>query len=90
MANHPSAARRNRQRITRTKRNRAVKTETRSILKKARVQVATGDKEVSVKVVKTVSSAVDRAAAKGVIHKKAAARAKSRIALRAHKAAKTA
>ena len=90
MANHPSAERRNRQRIKRSKRNKAVKTATRSLVKTARTEIAAGKPEDLVKAVKTVSSAVDRAASKGVIHKRAASRAKSRIARRANKAAKKA
>jgi len=90
MANHASAERRNRQRIKRTKRNRAVKSATRTVLKKARAQVASGDKDTALAAIKTVASAVDRAASKGVIHKKAADRAKARIARRAHKALQSA
>ena len=45
MANHPSAEKRNRQRITRTDRNRAATSALRTTLKKARAAVAAGDKD---------------------------------------------
>jgi small subunit ribosomal protein S20 len=87
MANHPSAEKRNRQRITRTARNRAIKSALRSTLKKARQAVQTGDKNAKVLVL-TAERALARAASKGVVAKKAAARVTSRIAAQAH--AKTA
>ena len=43
MANHASAEKRNRQRIRRTERNRAVRSAVRSAVKKARVALAQGD-----------------------------------------------
>ncbi|HYQ17570.1 MAG TPA: 30S ribosomal protein S20, partial [Polyangiaceae bacterium] len=43
MANHPSAEKRNRQRIVATERNRAAKSALRGADKKARAAVASGD-----------------------------------------------
>jgi small subunit ribosomal protein S20 len=83
MANHASAEKRNRQRITRTDRNRAVKGAVRTLLKKARTAIgAEGD---SASAVAAAIKAVDRAASKGIVHPKMAARTKSRLAKAAQK-----
>ena len=92
MANHASAEKRNRQRIRRTERNRSVKGAVRTLLKKARAALAApsakeGD---SAAAVAAAIKAVDRAASKGVVHAKMAARAKSRLARAAHKQTKAA
>jgi small subunit ribosomal protein S20 len=92
MANHPSAEKRNRQRIRRTDRNRSVKGAVRTLLKKARAAIAAagakpGDSDAAVA---AAIKAVDRAASKGVVHPKMAARSKSRLAKAAHKRTKTA
>ena len=79
MANHPSAERRNRQRIKRTARNRNIKTSTRTALKKARAALAAGDPKLADTLVREVESKLDGAASKGVIHSKAASRVKSRL-----------
>jgi small subunit ribosomal protein S20 len=84
MANHPSAEKRNRQRITRTVRNRAIKSSLRTTLKKARSAVATGEKGAG-DLVLLAEKALARAASKGVLTKKTAARVTSRIAASAHK-----
>ena len=91
MANHASAEKRNRQRIRRTERNRSVKGAVRTLLKKARAALATTAKtDDSVAAVAAAIKAVDRAASKGVVHPKMAARTKSRLAKAAHKQAKAA
>lgn len=79
MANHPSAARRNRQRIKQAARNRNVKSSTRSALRKARAALAAGDTKLAETLVREVECKLDRAASKGVIHDKAASRVKSRL-----------
>lgn len=86
MANHKSAEKRNRQRITRTDRNRAAKSAVRSIVKKARTAI-THATATAAPVVKEAVSALDRAASKGSIHPKAASRRKARLARALHKAA---
>jgi len=91
MANHASAEKRNRQRIRRTERNRSVKGAVRTLLKKARAAISTATKPVdSAAAVLAAVKAVDRAASKGVVHPKTAARAKSRLAKAAHKQTKSA
>jgi small subunit ribosomal protein S20 len=89
MANHASAEKRNRQRINRTRRNRSVKSAVRSAIKLARTAVA-GQKQDAQSLVVAASSALDRAASKGVVHRKAAARSKARLARALFKASKPA
>jgi small subunit ribosomal protein S20 len=89
MANHPSAEKRNRQRIRRTERNRSVKGAVRTQLKKARALIAAGTADAVTALAQAIK-AVDRAASKGVVHPKMAARTKSRLAKAAHKRTKTA
>jgi small subunit ribosomal protein S20 len=79
MANHPSADKRNRQRIKRTARNRAVKGAVRTTLNKARIAVAEGDKKTAASKVKSATQKVARAASKGVLHRRAASRMVSRL-----------
>jgi len=87
MANHPSAERRNRQRVRRTARNRTVKSAVRSQLKKARAVIATKPAEAAA-LTREVESSLDKAARKGIIHRKSASRAKSRLYKRLHAACK--
>jgi small subunit ribosomal protein S20 len=84
MANHASAEKRNRQRITRTNRNRAAKSALRSQLKKARAEGA------SAETVREAVSSLDKLASKGIIPKKRASRVKGRLASAAAAAAKSA
>ncbi|MCC6556519.1 MAG: 30S ribosomal protein S20 [Polyangiaceae bacterium] len=89
MANHASAEKRNRQRLKRTARNRAAKSELRTTLKKARTALkgtATGASTLVV----AAASALDRAASKGIIPAKRASRVKSRLAMALRKASATA
>lgn len=81
MANHKSAIKRirinERQRI----RNRLVVSATRTEIRQARIAITKGDQnEAATKVIEAIS-ALDKAAAKGVIHKNNAARRKSRLML---------
>jgi small subunit ribosomal protein S20 len=87
MANHASAEKRNRQRVTRTARNRAAKSALRTEVKKARATLTTKDGAAAVV---TATSALDRAASKGVIPAKRASRLKGRLAAALHKASKQA
>ncbi|MCL2823471.1 MAG: 30S ribosomal protein S20 [Polyangiaceae bacterium] len=85
MANHPSAERRNRQRIVRAARNRAYKSTTRTALRKAREALGSGNAELAEKLVRAAEGQLDHAACKGVVHRKAAARVKSRLHSQLHK-----
>jgi len=65
-------------------RNRMIKSSMKTSLKKFDTAVAAGS--ASSELLSATSSAIDRAAAKGVIHKNAANRKKSRAAKRMNKA----
>ena len=88
MANHPSAEKRNRQRVTRTDRNRAASSALRTALKKARTAVAAGDKDKAKGSVASAEKALARAASKGVIHPRTASRTTARLAKALAKSAK--
>jgi len=79
MANHPSAEKRNRQRIESTNRNRAVKSAVRTAVKKARTAIAGGDSKKAADPVKAASQALARAASKGIIPARSASRVTARI-----------
>ena len=68
MANHPSAEKRNRQRIVKTARNRAINSSVRTLVKRVR----------------TALHAKDKAATKGAVHVKAASRTISRLSAQVH------
>jgi small subunit ribosomal protein S20 len=89
MANHASAEKRNRQRITRTARNRAGKSALRTDVKTARAAIEAKPQE-AVALVKDAVSHADRAASKGAIPTKRASRLKARLARALHKATKAA
>ena len=80
MANHPSALKRARQNETRKLRNRTVKTRVKNIVKSVREESATKSPEAAQKNLNAAKSLIDKAAKKGVIHKKTAARKISRLA----------
>jgi small subunit ribosomal protein S20 len=87
MANHASAEKRNRQRITRTARNRSVKSSLRTELKKAHAAIDTKAGNAA-DVVREAQSELDIAAKKGVIPTKRASRLAGRLAAAQHKASK--
>lgn len=80
MANHPSAEKRHRQSVKRAARNQAVRSHVRTEVKKLRTLVGAADAESSRAALPKVASTLDKAAAKGVLHKNAAARRISRLA----------
>jgi small subunit ribosomal protein S20 len=63
----------------RTARNRAAQGKLRSTLKRARTAVAAGQTEAAQKAVAEALPVIDRASGKGILHKNAAARHKSRL-----------
>ena len=79
MANHPSSLKRIRSSERRRKRNRLVRSGTRSAVKKARMSISAGNVDEAEAAVLAAVSALDSAASKGVIHKNNAARRKSRL-----------
>lgn len=78
MANTKSAIKRERIAEKRHERNVAVKSSTRTFVKKARSTIAANAGEAMADIVAAIS-ALDRAAKKGVIHKNNASRRKSRL-----------
>ena len=79
MANHKSALKRARQNEIRRLRNKSVKTRVKSIVKDVRLSVSENAKEAALKKLEMAKSNIDRAAQKGVIHKKTASRKISRL-----------
>jgi small subunit ribosomal protein S20 len=79
MSNHPSAEKRNRQRLTRTARNNSITSTVRTAIKKARVAVSAGDSAAASEAVAKASVLLARAASKGVVSDRAASRTTSRI-----------
>jgi small subunit ribosomal protein S20 len=78
MANHPSAEKRDRQRVKRTARNKSVISAVRTSVRKAREAIASGDQGAA-DAVKAARCALARAASKGIVHHNAASRTTSRI-----------
>jgi small subunit ribosomal protein S20 len=79
LANIKSAIKRNRQNEKRRAHNRVYRGATRTQIKKARVALAEGNKEQATVEINLAIKKLDRAAAKGIIHKNNAARRKSRL-----------
>ena len=77
MANIHSAIKRNRSGKRRAVRNQTARSKARSAVKDARGAIASG--EDVTRNVSTAASALDKAAEKGIIHKRNAARRKSRL-----------
>ena len=81
MANIKSQIKRNAQNEKRRLRNKAVRSELKTRVKSAERSAATGGDETAAALRLAVKK-IDKAAAKGVIHKNAAARKKSRLTKR--------
>ena len=79
MANIKSAIKRNRQNEKRRQLNRIFRGSTRTQVKDAKEAISSGEKELAVGEVKEAIQKLDRAAAKGIVHKNNAARRKSRL-----------
>lgn len=80
MANHKSALKRMRQNEKRRARNRHHRSTLRTALKKFRALVAAKDATQAQEGFVGVQQAIDKAVTKGIIHRNAAARYKSRLA----------
>ncbi len=80
MANTKSALKAARQTERNTVRNKAVKTRLKTLKKKFTTAVESGDKESVRTAGSAFASAMDRATKSGVVHRNAAARAKSHVA----------
>jgi len=87
MAHSVSAVKRVRQNKKHRLLNKAVASEVRTAVKKFRATVQAGDLEKARELYLGTEKMLDQAAAKGVIHKNAAGRHKSRLALLLNRAA---
>ncbi len=80
MANIKSQIKRNRQNEKRGERNKTDRTALKTSTKKVRIAVAAGDAEAATTMQREAARALDKAIAKGIVHKRTAARRKSRLA----------
>jgi small subunit ribosomal protein S20 len=80
MANIKSQIKRNRQNEKRGERNKTVRTALKTSTKKVRTAVAAGDADEAMARQLETARALDKAVAKGIVHKRTAARRKSRLA----------
>jgi small subunit ribosomal protein S20 len=79
LANHKSAVKRNLQNQKRRMRNRTVKTRIKGIVKKIGLLGNDSDASTAAEELNTAKSVIDRAAKKGVLHPRTAARKISRL-----------
>jgi small subunit ribosomal protein S20 len=87
MANIKSQIKRNKQNEKARERNKAARTSLKTSTKKVHEAVAGGDAESAQALAREASRALDKAASKGTVHKKTAARQKSRLTKAANSAA---
>lgn len=85
MANIKSQIKRNKTNLKAQERNRAVKSELKTVVRHARKAIAAGDHEQAQAAVQVASRKLDKAVSKGVIHRNQAANRKSAIAAQAAK-----
>jgi small subunit ribosomal protein S20 len=79
VANHKSAAKRNRQNAVRKARNTHVRTTMRNLVKQVREAVTAGDKDAAQAALAKAIPYIDKTSTKGVIHKATASRKISRL-----------
>ena len=82
MANIKSQIKRIKTNQKATERNRAYKSELRTVVRAARAAIAAGDKAVAEQKVQHASRKLDKAVSKGVIHQNQAANRKSKLAVK--------
>jgi small subunit ribosomal protein S20 len=80
VANIKSQIKRNAQNEKRRLRNKAVKSELKTLVRSFREAAAAGDKEAAERAMRVASRKLDKAVSKGVIHQNQAANRKSAIA----------
>jgi small subunit ribosomal protein S20 len=84
LANLKSAAKRARQAPKRQETNLRTKNTVRTIEKKVRAAITAKDKKSAETLLKEASSKIDKAATKGVFHRRTAARKISRLSAQVH------
>lgn len=82
MANIKSQIKRNRQNVQRRERNKSTRSALKTKIKRFTQSVEAGDQRAAQEAYRDAARALDKAAAKGVIHKNKAANKKSRLAKR--------
>lgn len=80
MANHKSAVKRHKQSLVRAQRNRAARTRVKNVIKEVRTAIHASDKDNAAQTLVLATSVLDKAASKGSMHWKKAARKISRLA----------
>lgn len=85
MPNHKSSEKRVKQEAARRQRNRSSSSSLRTQIKKLRTAISEGDGEKCRQLLNPTASVIDRSVQKGVIHRNAAARYKSRLTRQAAK-----
>jgi small subunit ribosomal protein S20 len=80
MANIKSQIKRNRQNEVRHERNKAVRSELKTRIKKTVAAAEAGEKETAEELYRMAQKRIDMAATRGILSKKTAARRKSRLA----------
>ena len=83
MANIKSQLKRIKTNAVRTERNKAVKSELRTWIRKFKTAAESGDATAAASALKVASTKLDKAVSKGVIHKNNAANKKSAMAKKA-------
>jgi small subunit ribosomal protein S20 len=83
VANIKSQLKRIKTNAIRTERNKAVKSELRTWIRKFKVAAESGDASAATRALKVASTKLDKAVSKGVIHKNNAANKKSSMAKKA-------
>lgn len=86
MPNHKSAEKRVRQNEKRRQTNRSNRTKLRTSIKKLRATLGSGDAQQVQTLLPETISTIDKAVQKGVLHRNAAARYKSRLTTRVNQA----
>ena len=87
MANIKSAKKRILVNRTKAERNKSVKSGVKTAIKKVYAAIETGDKKAAKSALTAATSALDKAAKKGVYHKNTSSRKISRLALAVNKMA---
>ncbi len=80
MANIKSARKRARQALVRRDHNMSLRTEVRTAIKNVKKAVAAGNAETATRTLRESQRVIDRVVAKGILHRNAGDRHKSRLA----------
>lgn len=84
MANHKSALKRIRQNEKRRVANRVYRNRTRTLVKTAHAEIESGDVNAAAEATRQAVRDLDKAASRGIIHPRNAARRKSRLMKQLH------